>query len=249
MAAGKQRLRSFQPNHIGMLTHEFQDSPPLPDLRERVSEHAVVCLVKLIHLRRRWTLLFPNNKDSVNLDIPNNNRVIDKMVDISLGFTAIKETLGLLKTINDAKSDFEIRAATSEVQSKLLTLQSECFSLGDAIRSREEEIMHLKAKIAKFEDFESKVEGYVLNQLDSGTLVYTKSEAVHGKEIAVNLCPNCFSRHAISILQPLSIGESSVFHISRCLSCDQKLAMNKNVNYKPPKTMREIGEELNGGIW
>jgi len=45
VAAGKQRPRSFQPNHIGMLTHEFQDSPPLPDLRERASEHAVVCLV------------------------------------------------------------------------------------------------------------------------------------------------------------------------------------------------------------
>ncbi|MGM1179105.1 hypothetical protein, partial [Serratia marcescens] len=30
------------------------DPPPLPELRERASEHAVVCLVKLLHLRRRW---------------------------------------------------------------------------------------------------------------------------------------------------------------------------------------------------
>ncbi|WP_439069975.1 hypothetical protein ACSJL3_001187 [Serratia nevei] len=171
------------------------------------------------------------------------------MVDISLGFTAIKETLGLLKTINDAKSDYEIRAATAEVQSKLLTLQSECFSLGDAIRSREEEIMHLKAEVAKFKDFERNTEGYVLNQLESGSLIRTKNEVVNGKEIPVHLCPNCFTRNIISILQPIPVGERSFFHKSRCPSCEQKLFMDKNSDYKPPKSMREIGEALNGGPW
>lgn len=155
------------------------------------------------------------------------------MFDISLGYTAIKETLGLLKAINDAKSDYEVKAATSEIQSKLLTLQSECFSLGDAIRSREEEVMHLKAKIAKFEDFESKAEGYVLNQLDSGAFVYTKNETVSGKEMAVHLCPSCFTRHVVSILQPTgeaiyNSNKAGYFEQNRCPQCSINFQMNKS---------------------
>lgn len=87
---------------------------------------------------------------------------------------AIKETAGLVKVINDAKTDAEVKAATIDLQGKLITLQAECFSLGDAIRLRDEEVMHLKAKIAEFEDFQTQIEGYELNKLASGSLVYSK---------------------------------------------------------------------------
>lgn len=159
------------------------------------------------------------------------------MVDISAGYVAIKETLSLLKTINDAKTDYERRAATAEIQSKLLTLQSDSFSLMEAIRSREEDIALLKAKIAEFEDFISQTKGYVLNQLDSGTFVYSKNVTVNSNEVTVNLCPQCFSRKVISILQPT--GEptydshlNTYFHQSRCHGCDTTFSMNKS-NYRP----------------
>lgn len=159
------------------------------------------------------------------------------MVDISGGYVAIKETLSLLKTINDAKSDYERRVATAEIQSKLLTLQSDSFSLMEAIRSREEEIALLKAKIAEFEDFKSQTEGYVLNQLDSGTFVYSKKVTVNSNEVTVNLCPQCFSRKVISILQPT--GEASYdshlqkyFHQTKCHACDSIFSMNTS-GYSP----------------
>lgn len=162
--------------------------------------------------------------------------IID-MVDISAAFVAIKETIGLLKVVNDAKNDFEIRNATSEIQSKLITLQSECFALGEMVRSYETEVIALKAKIAEFEDFKTQTEGYVLNQLESGSFVYTKSQVVGDSEVEVHLCPNCHSKRVKSILQPT--GEtaydahtSKYFYQNRCHCCGSLYAMNGS-DYKP----------------
>lgn len=152
------------------------------------------------------------------------------IAELSAAMAAIKETAGLAKVINDAKTDAEVKAATIELQSKLITLQAECFSLGDAVRFREEEIMHLKAKIAEFEDFKRQTEGYVLNQLDSGSLVYSKKQTVGDTEITVNLCPNCFANHKISILQPTDTSWAESYEHSVCPSCKTDLKMNQKPN-------------------
>lgn len=137
-------------------------------------------------------------------------------------------------------------AAVIELQSKLLTLQAECFSLGDAICSRDEEIMHLKAKTAVFEDFKHQPEGYVLNQLDSGSFVYSQEKTVGGAEIAVHLCANCFSKHVASILQPIPSQNNHMFHRSRCLNCESVFFMNYNDKYEPSPDLAEIGHQLCG---
>ncbi|WP_227317466.1 hypothetical protein [Cedecea davisae] len=171
------------------------------------------------------------------------------IAELSAAMTAIKETAGLAKVINDAKSDSEVKAATSEIQDRLITLQLECFSLGDVIRLRDEEIMHLKAKITEFEDFSSQTEGYILEQLDSGSFVYSKKELVSGREISVKLCPLCYSKNIKSILHPIPVGKSSHFHKSRCLQCENKYLMDKNPDYEEPKSLAQIGRELNGDTW
>jgi len=110
------------------------------------------------------------------------------IAELSAAMAAIKETAGLAKVINDAKTDAEVKAATIELQSKLITLQAECFSLGDAIRLRDEEVVHLKAKIAEFESFKSQTEGYELDRLDSGAFVYSKKVLVNERPESVYLC-------------------------------------------------------------
>lgn len=150
---------------------------------------------------------------------PTTKRVFTVIAELSAAMTAIKETASLVKIINDAKTDAEVKAATIDLQSKLITLQAECFSLGDAFRLRDEEVMHLKAKIAEFEDFKRQTKGYVLNQLDSGTLVYSKNLYVDGLEITVHLCPNCFGRKVVSILQPTEVMWSDAHFKKHCPSC------------------------------
>ena len=171
------------------------------------------------------------------------------IAELSAAMAALRETASLAKVINDAKTDAEVKAATIELQNKLITLQAECFSLGDAIRLRDEEVVHLKAKIAEFEDFCSKVEGYFLEQLESGAFVYSRNEIVSGKEITVHLCPLCYSKNIKSILHPFPVGKSSIFHKSRCLNCENKFLMDKNPSYESPKSLGEIGRELNRGSW
>ncbi|WHP81812.1 hypothetical protein MQ089_08310 [Edwardsiella anguillarum] len=156
------------------------------------------------------------------------------MVDVSAAFTVIKEVFGLLNVVNGAKSDYEIKAATSEIQGKLITLQNDCFALGDMIRAKEAEVVALKAQIAEFEDFKQQVEGYILDKLDSGTLVYAKRHTINGAETMVYLCPNCFTKRIISILQPIVISSNFRFHKSRCLSCEHEFTMNKNDGYRSP---------------
>ncbi|MGK1995131.1 hypothetical protein ACR92Y_28315 [Klebsiella pneumoniae] len=141
------------------------------------------------------------------------------IAELSAAMTAIKETAGLVKVINDAKTDAEVKAATIDLQNKLITLQAECFSLGNAIRLRDEEVMHLKAKIAEYEDFKRQTEGYLLNKLDSGSLVYSKNQIVGDTEITVHLCPHCFAANKVSILQPQQVSMYASFNQSRCPSC------------------------------
>lgn len=141
------------------------------------------------------------------------------IAELSAAMAALKETAGLVKVISAAKTDAEIKAATFELQSKLITLQADCFNLGDAVRSRDEEVVLLKAKIAEFEDFKTETEGYVLNKLASGTLVYSKKQFVGDSEITVNLCPNCYARRNISMLQPLEPSMYAKFSQCRCPSC------------------------------
>ncbi|WP_054178633.1 hypothetical protein [Trabulsiella odontotermitis] len=168
------------------------------------------------------------------------------IAELASAMTAIKETAGLAKVFGEAKTDSEVKAATIELQSKLLTLQSECFSLGEAIRLKDEEVMQLKAKIAEFENFRSQVEGYVLNQLESGTFVYSKDEVVNEKYVTVHLCQLCYSKNIKSILHPIPVGKTSAFHESRCLHCENKYLMDRNSRYEAPMSFGEIGRVLNG---
>lgn len=118
--------------------------------------------------------------------------------------TAIKETAGLVKVINDAKNDSEVKAATIELQNKLITLQAECFSLGDVIRVRDEEAALLKTKISEFESFDKQTAGFTLVKFGTGALVYSEVKVIGGEETNVYYCSQCFNQRVISILQPSS---------------------------------------------
>lgn len=158
-------------------------------------------------------------------------------VEITAAMSAIKETTALAKVISNAKTQAEINSAVSDMVSKLMSVQRECMSLIELARFYQEEAVTLKAKIAEFEDFKSQTEGYVLNQLDSGTFVYSKNESVNGMQIAVHLCPKCFTQKIVSILQPTgevgyNSNNSCYFEQCKCFHCASLFLMNKSA-YEP----------------
>ncbi|WP_143468236.1 hypothetical protein [Kosakonia pseudosacchari] len=172
------------------------------------------------------------------------------IAELSAAMTAIKETASLAKLISDAKTDAEVKAATIELQSKLLTLQSECFALGDAIRSRDEDVILLKAKIAEFEDFKSESEGYCLHQTEAGSLVYSKQLAVGDLQITVNACPHCYQQKRISMLQPgIDKAVKTSFWVHFCPSCHAEFKMDKTPAAKNSHKRTYANSFTNRGAW
>ncbi len=155
------------------------------------------------------------------------------ITELSAAMVALKETISLAKTISEAKTDADVKASIFELERKLFNLQSDCFGLGEVIQSQKEQIAHLKAKIAEFENFAREAEGYILNQLESGTFVYSKKETMNGTETTVHLCPNCFTRKVISILQPhenhfCDSEKERYFSQCCCHSCRSVFAMHRS---------------------
>lgn len=174
---------------------------------------------------------------------PTTRRVCNVIVEFSAAMSAIKETAVMAKGILNAKTQTEINSAVSNMLSKLTSVQFECVSLIEMVRSYQEEAVSLKAKIAELEDFQIQTEGYVLNQLESGAFVYSKEETVNGGTVAMHLCPKCFGQKTVSVLQPFPVSEDAPFHESKCLHCENKFLMNKNSDYIP-LSLDEIARTL-----
>ncbi|EIV8255267.1 hypothetical protein MA999_004845, partial [Escherichia coli] len=123
------------------------------------------------------------------------------IAELTAAMTAIRETAQIAKLMNEAKTQAEVNAAIGELNSKLASIQHECVSLVELVSTYQEINASLKAKIAEFENFEAQTEGYILNQLESGTFVYSKEVTVNGGSIIMHLCPKCFGQKIVSILQ------------------------------------------------
>ncbi|MFB5644228.1 hypothetical protein ACEZEZ_20935 [Kluyvera ascorbata] len=148
------------------------------------------------------------------------------IAELSAAMTAIKETVSLVKAINDAKTDAEVKAATIELQSKLLSLQSDCFSLGDAIRGKEELVVQLRSKLAEIDDFKQISVGYVLTKTAAGTVVYSKK--LNNEGLIINACPQCFMNNQLSMLQPSPKNHSmGGYFIHYCPSCKSEFKMDE----------------------
>lgn len=160
------------------------------------------------------------------------------IAEFSAAMAAIKETATLARVVSDAKTEAEITAAVGEMVSKLTSVQRECITLVELVRTYQEETVALKAIIADFEDFKAKSEGYVLNELPSGTIVYTKKHVVNTGEILVNICPSCFLEKKVSVLQPCA--SSGGFYQIFCPSCSTTYRSEK----MPPRQPRVVKADL-----
>ena len=150
------------------------------------------------------------------------------IAEFTAAMAAIKETASLAKVISDAKTEAEINAAVGDMVSKLTSVQRECMTLIELARSYQEETIALKAKIAEFEKFKSQSEGYVLNQLDSGSFVYSKKQTVGNAEVMMHLCPHCFGNYEISILQPVMVDRRDTHLKRHCPSCKSEYWTDRN---------------------
>ncbi|WP_140419586.1 hypothetical protein [Enterobacter kobei] len=145
-----------------------------------------------------------------------------------MALSALKETTGLVKVINDAKNDAEIKAATFELQNKLLMLQSECFSLGDVLHSKNDQIALLHSQLDEFKNFSDQSNGYKLIKLECETIVYAMLVTYpSGGQQVFYACSNCFNKKQLTHLQPKTPSTSHCFGEVFCPSCQNQYLIDK----------------------
>lgn len=160
------------------------------------------------------------------------------IAEISASLSVIKESLGLLKVISDAKTDTEIQNATNELREKLRSLQMENMALSNLIHSQLAEISSLKSELQKIKSFESEASEYQPYKFTSGTVVYSRAIETDKGAWSLYACPHCFAEQKISILQP-SNGDHTFNHVF-CPSCKNDYRENK----RPPVAPRVIKNNL-----
>ncbi|EMY0058027.1 hypothetical protein AAIB98_004223 [Providencia rettgeri] len=151
--------------------------------------------------------------------------------EITASITAVRESLNLLKAINDAKTESEIRNATFELQRKLQDIQMDNLQLIDLVYSYKTQVDELTQRIDEKIAFKGKVEGYSPHTLKSGTFTYINDPAVNEGNDPHYLCANCYQQEIVSILQPCGI-ESRHFQ-SYCPHCNNKYLMERTKPIDP----------------
>lgn len=162
------------------------------------------------------------------------------IAELSASLASIKSAIDLVKVINEAKTESDIRNATYELQRQLMSLQIENIRLAELISSQVEQIRSLRTELSEESEFKHEVEQYLPTKLDSGTIVYSCEINVNGEAITQYVCPNCFKQKKISILQPLYVSWREYHCKSSCPLCKSEFRMNKNPNYKQTSSFRVI---------
>ncbi len=196
----------------------------------------------------RWILLFPNNKDSVNLDIPNGNVLKTMISEISASLSALKTSLDLLGVIKDARDESEVQKATYELQRQLMDLQIENLRLAQLLSTQHEDITSLKRKLSEANKEKRNLESYTEYKTGAGHFIYAVRDSLNeGGTGEPYACPHCYHQGKISFLQAIYTSKNSIFHKVQCPSCSNQFRTELNQEHETNRSISELGRALGGG--
>lgn len=170
------------------------------------------------------------------------------ITELAASLAAIKESLGLVSVIREAKTELEIQTATYELREKLTALQLENFKIATILNSQCEEIHSLKCENRDLHMNKANLERYTISQTAAGAFIYSLIDSPDNDKLATYYaCPNCYHQSKISILQPETTLQSDAFHKVKCLVCENIFKTGHNENYVAPKSIEELAQSLNNG--
>src|SRR5262245_31866689 len=109
---------------------------------------------------------------------------------------AVKAATSAFKTVEDVKAKeaiADIQNSLIDLQTKLLTIQSQYEELAEVKRKLEQKIM-------EYEKWDSEASRYKLQEVAKGIFVYVLQNDHASGEPIHWLCPNCFQKREKSIL-------------------------------------------------
>lgn len=148
--------------------------------------------------------------------------------EIVASMTAVRESLNLIKIINEAKTDAEIRNATFELQRKLQDIQLDNLKLIDLVYEYKSRVDELTEEVDKKVSFGSKAEHYSPRTLESGTFTYINNSHIDKCDKPHYLCASCYGQAVISVLQPNANNPfNRGYFIYYCPRCSSEFRMYK----------------------
>ena len=134
---------------------------------------------------------------------------------------AISGTIGSIKALFDlSKSIVGIRdvniiqGKVAELQSQILTAQSDAMAAQREQAAMLERVDLLKKEVAELKAWDAEKARYELHKLPAGGLVYCVKEEARGSEPSHCICASCYQKGQKAILQPIH------HHIARSTSLD-----------------------------
>jgi predicted RNA-binding Zn-ribbon protein involved in translation (DUF1610 family) len=122
------------------------------------------------------------------------------ITEIGAALGTIKNSIDVLKTLNNVTTDEKVRSAVFELQSQLLSLQVQMIEANTRYDEQAELIKALQKELDSKNKWEEESAKYEIHHPIDGMTVY-RLKAEHnntGSEIWV--CPNCYGNQKISFL-------------------------------------------------
>lgn len=116
--------------------------------------------------------------------------------------TLFQKVVNLSSTLEECKSMGEIKHTALELQSTLLTLQSENMTILDILSSQTLEINLLHNILTDIDSFTQNANRFLLKKMPSGSMVYIDKSNKKGDTTIQYACLQCFNNHEISLYQP-----------------------------------------------
>jgi len=136
---------------------------------------------------------------------------------IGSALTSLKTAADIAKTLIGLRDEEKIRDKVIELQSAILSAQSDALNAQAEQQQLSQKIASLDAEIVKLNAWETEKQRYRLREIHQNSFVYElKVEAANGEPIH-RICPTCFERGNKTILQ----GENSDFLI--CPACKTRI--------------------------
>lgn len=130
--------------------------------------------------------------------------------------TSISAALSSLKAARDiAKAMLDLKVG-SEVQLKVIELQSLILAAQEQAMEAQERMRSLEAEMQRIRNWESESERYELRSLGEGKLAYRLRDDKADGEPQHWICPNCFQDQQKSILQREDWDTYSSYRCQRC---------------------------------
>lgn len=123
------------------------------------------------------------------------------MAEIIAAFQSLKTAKEIAQTILRMKIDAEVNLKVSEIIDLLLAAQERNLTAQEDHAAMSRRVDELEKQLLKFEQWAEEKQRYVLQEVESGNLIYACKETEQGGEPPHNICPNCYEDRVKSILQ------------------------------------------------